>query len=57
MWLNLREVIDVDAEYIALEDEAGELAFTNDFDQAGHLQLFNVMRQSRGLQAAISLSI
>ena len=51
MWLNLREVIGVDAEYIALEDEAGELAFTNDFDQAGHLQLFYVMRQSRGTHA------
>jgi hypothetical protein len=55
-----------------LEYEAGELAFTNDFDQARHLQLFNVMRESRGahvvdsaqlvqgvgsLHAAISLSI
>jgi hypothetical protein len=55
MWLNLREVIDVDAEYIALEDEAGEPAFTDDFDQAGLLQLFNVMRQSRGTHAVGSV--
>ena len=34
-----------------MEYEAGELAFTNDFNQAGHLQLFNMMRESRGAHA------
>ena len=43
------------AQYIVLEYEASELAITNDFDQADHLQLFNVMREmwrSRGGFAA-----
>ncbi len=46
---NRREAIDVSAEYIALEYEAGELALTNAFDQARHLQLFNVMREVAAL--------
>jgi hypothetical protein len=52
---NRREEIDVSAEYIALQYKAGELAFTNDFDQAGHLQLSNVMRESRGTHAVGSV--
>ena len=46
--LNFRESIQVGAQYIALEEEAGERAFTKNFDQAGRLQLFNVMGESRG---------
>jgi len=46
---NRREAIDVSAEYIALEYEAGELALTNAFDQARHLQLFNVRREVAAL--------
>ena len=38
--VNRREAIKVSDQYFALEYEAGELALTNDFDQAGHLQLF-----------------
>jgi hypothetical protein len=46
--LNFRESIQVGTQYIALQDEAGECALTKDFDQASRLQLFNVMRESRG---------
>jgi len=40
--------VKVGAQYVALEYETGESAFANDFDQAGRLQLFGVMRQGRG---------
>jgi hypothetical protein len=33
------------------------LAFANDFDQAGHLQLFNVMREGRGAHTVGSLQL
>lgn len=46
--LNFRESVQVGAQYVALEDEVHELAFANDMDQAGRLQLFDVMREGRG---------
>jgi hypothetical protein len=39
------------SEYIAFEYDARALVLTSDFDQAGHLQLFNVMREGRGAHA------
>jgi len=41
--VGLRESIQVGAQNVALEDELGELALANDLDQAGCLQLFDVV--------------
>ena len=46
--LNFRESAQVGAQNVALKDEIHELALANDLDQAGRLQLFDVMREGRG---------
>src|ERR1700686_407075 len=46
--LNFCKPLQVSPQNLALQDEVGELAFTNNLDQTGHLQLFHVMRKCRG---------
>ena len=49
--LDLRELSQVGVEYVAIEDQVGALALADDLDQAGRLQLLDVMRDGRGAHA------
>src|SRR5689334_16417491 len=46
--LNFCQSLQVSVQHIALEDEAGEFAFTDNLDQACCLELFHVMRKCGG---------
>src|SRR5258708_13437994 len=46
--LDLRELFQVGAKDVALQDEIGELALADDLDQTGCFQLFYVMGECRG---------
>src|SRR5260370_2104821 len=49
--LYFREPVEIGAQDGALEDEAGELAFAQDLDQAGGFELLDVMGERRGADA------
>src|SRR5437016_762848 len=49
--LDFRQPIEIGAQNRALEDEVCELAFADDLDQAGGLELLDVMGEGRGADA------
>ncbi len=46
--LDSGESIQVGAQDVALQNEIGEFAFTNDLDQSGGFQFFHMMRKGGG---------
>src|SRR5260370_4588043 len=49
--LYFRQPVEISAQYPALQDKICELAFAEDFDQAGGLEFLDVMGQGRGANA------
>src|SRR5260370_13294207 len=49
--LYFREPVEIGAQDGALEDEAGELAFAQDLDQAGGFAFLDVLGERRGADA------